>query len=72
MALLDEYAEAYIVNGVNKGFFAEDLDTKTFGKAVNALIFTSIKDSLKAKDPAAARAMWTQCLLKLLVEGMSK
>ncbi len=70
MALLDEYAEAYLINGIDKGFIKNTVNTRLVAKAMNAMIFASIKDTLIAEDPVRLSREWTQTISMLILDGV--
>ena len=71
MKLFDLYTEAYLKNGVEKGFFKPDLDTEVLAKAINAMIFVSCKSMLEAEDKEKAFHRWMDAVRLLMLDGMA-
>jgi AcrR family transcriptional regulator len=64
--------ERYLVNGVEKGFLAPDLDTPATAQAVNGMIFAGALAVVRMPDPAAARSRWVAAVSHLMFEGVGR
>lgn len=60
----------YLENGVRKGFLRADLDTEVASKAINAVIFEGVKQSLRATDPAHEAQRWVEHGVRLMLDGV--
>ncbi|MBF0224589.1 MAG: TetR/AcrR family transcriptional regulator [Desulfobacterales bacterium] len=70
-ALFDEYTEKYLINGEKKGFLKQNLNTLNLSKAINAMIFGAIKDTLNSKTPEETFSNWLESISLLMLEGMA-
>ena len=71
MKLFDLYTEAYLKNGVEKGFLKSDLDTEVLARAINGMIFVSCKAVLEAEDKKTAFHRWMDAVTLLMLDGMA-
>jgi AcrR family transcriptional regulator len=70
--MFDRFTERYLINGIEKGFLRDDLDTRTVSKALNAMIFGAMKDLMSAKNPETQYLQWIDSITLLMLEGMRK
>ncbi len=61
--------EAYLRNGVRKGFLRADLDTAVTARAVNGMITAGAVAALRFDDPAAERDRWVRGVTTLMLDG---
>jgi len=69
--LADLMVEAYLVNGVEKGFLKPDLDAVTISKAVNAMTLGAAWDIMFAEDRKEAGKRWIETVSLLMLSGMA-
>lgn len=70
VALFGTMTQAYLDNGVARGFLKQDLDTETTALAVNAMIFEGVRQLAVAADPKAGRARWAKAVIALMFTGI--
>lgn len=63
--------EAYLVNGQKRGFLRKDVDTATTARAINAMIFESVKRAYGAKDAKKTAKAWMKVVVALMFEGLA-
>jgi AcrR family transcriptional regulator len=63
--------EAYLKNGVEKGFLRADLDTEITAKAVNGMITAGAIATLRFTDGQAERDRWVKAVTALMFNGIS-
>lgn len=61
--------EAYLRNGVRKGFLRADLDTAVTARAVNGMITAGAVAALRFDDPDAERDRWVRGVTTLMLDG---
>ncbi|MBI5843066.1 MAG: TetR/AcrR family transcriptional regulator [Deltaproteobacteria bacterium] len=69
--LADLMVEAYLVNGVEKGFLKPDLDVNTISKAVNAMTLGAAWDIMFAENKKEAGKRWIETVSLLMLSGMA-
>ena len=67
--LFAEYTEAYLRNGVEKGFLRADLDVWTAARVINGMIFEGAAEVSRLADPTPLRDRWIDTVVMLLFEG---
>lgn len=70
--LSDSMVEAYLVNGMSKGFLKPDLDVATLSKAINSMILGAAWDIMFAEDKKPAGKKWINSIALLMLSGMRK
>jgi AcrR family transcriptional regulator len=65
------YTEAYLRNGVAKGFLRADLDVATTALVVNGMIFEGAAQVARAADPGTLRDRWIDATVRLLFDGIT-
>jgi AcrR family transcriptional regulator len=68
--LLGQVTEAYLVNGKQKGFLRQDLDTTVTALAINAMIFEGGRQMVLAKQDESARARWIRGVMAMMFNGI--
>ncbi len=68
--LFSRYVEAYLENGVARGFFRADLDIQVTARMLVAMIFESIKQSMMSEDKVAMGRRWTDGFIALFIDGI--
>lgn len=68
----DKYTEQYFINGIQKGFLKEDIDTLMIARAVNSLIFATARDGSQTDDPEQVIKRWKKTIILLMLDGMAK
>ena len=72
MKIFNQYTEAYLINGVVKGFLKPEIDTQVISRAVNGMIFTGCKSVIEAEDSQLEYERWMNSISLLMLDGMSK
>jgi AcrR family transcriptional regulator len=62
--------EAYLVNGQRRGFLRKDVDTATTARAINAMIFESVKRAYGSHDAKKTAKRWMKVVVALMFEGL--
>lgn len=62
--------QAYLENGVARGFLRKDLDCEVTGLCVNALVFEGVRQ-LAAADGEASLERWLRAVSALLFQGVA-
>ena len=70
--LFATYTEAYLRNGVDKGFLRTDLDIDTAARVINAMIFEGAAEVSRLVDPTPLRDRWINTVMMLLFEGFGR
>lgn len=65
-----QLTQAYLENGVSRGFLRKDLDAETTGLAINAMIFEGGRHIALAPRVAVAQARWSKAIISLMFSGM--
>jgi hypothetical protein len=65
------YTEAYLRNGVSKGFLRADLEVETTALIVNGIIFEGAAQVARAIDPRPLRDRWIRATTRLLFDGIA-
>jgi hypothetical protein len=65
------YTEAYLRNGVGKGFLRADLDVATTALVVNGMIFEGAAQVARAEHPETLRDRWIEATVRLLFDGIT-
>jgi AcrR family transcriptional regulator len=60
--------QAYLDNGIARGFLRKDLDAEVTALLVNAMVFEGVRHLAAKEDPADV-ARWTKAISALLFEG---
>ena len=68
--LFADTTETYLQNGQKKGFLRQDLDTATTARAINAMIFESVRRASKTKDSKRTANAWMRAVVTLMFEGI--
>jgi AcrR family transcriptional regulator len=68
--LFADTTEMYLRNGQKKGFLRDDLDTATTARAINAMIFESVRRASKTKDSKRTAHAWMRAVVTLMFEGL--
>jgi|SRR5215207_682132 len=63
--------EAYLRNGVEKGFLRADLDTAVTAKAVNGMITAGAIEALRFTDTPDERDRWVAAVTALMFDGVT-
>jgi AcrR family transcriptional regulator len=71
VVLFGQMTQAYLENGVARGFLRADLDTETTALAVNAMIFEGVRHVAIAGDPEAGRARWSKAVIAMMFSGIA-
>jgi AcrR family transcriptional regulator len=66
------YTEAYLRNGVDKGFLRADLDLDTAARVINGMIFEGAAQVSRVDDPTPLRERWITTVVMLLFEGFAR
>ena len=70
---MDEYTaitERYLINGQQKGFLNQELNTYIIARGINAMIFEGIQQVLAADNPEQSAREWTENLSTFFLNGM--
>lgn len=70
---MDEYTvitERYLINGQNKGFLNQELNTYIIARGINAMIFEGIQQVLASDNPEQSAREWTDNLSTFFLNGM--
>ncbi len=70
--LADSMVEAYLANGIVKGFLRPDLDTAVLSRAINAMTLGAAFDILFAANPSETGNRWIEAVSLLMLSGMAK
>jgi AcrR family transcriptional regulator len=70
--LFAAYTEAYLRNGVDKGFLRADLHIETAARVINAMIFEGAAAVSRVADPTPLRDRWIGTVVMLLFEGLGR
>jgi AcrR family transcriptional regulator len=62
--------QAYLANGVAKGFLRADLDLRVTTRAVNGMVLAAAIDAFESTDPASARDRWLTSGVELILRGV--
>jgi AcrR family transcriptional regulator len=65
-----QMTEAYLENGVRKGFLRADLDIRTTALAINALAFEGTRLVARSPHPAAEAERWKAVVCVLMFDGI--
>jgi len=68
----DIYTEQYFINGINKGFLKNDIDTRMIARAVNSLIFASCRDIAIFDESELIVKRWMDTIILMMLDGMAK
>ena len=71
MVLFGQLTQAYLENGVARGFLRADLDTETTALAVNATIFEGVRQVAIAQDAEAGRQRWSKAVIEMMFSGIA-
>jgi AcrR family transcriptional regulator len=72
VVLFGQMTQAYLENGVARGFLRAGLDTETTALAVNAMIFEGVRHVAIAQDPEAGRERWSKAVIAMMFSGISR
>lgn len=72
MLLFGQMTQAYLENGVGRGFLRAELDTGTTALAVNAMIFEGVRQIAISENPEADREKWTKAVMALMFSGIAQ
>lgn len=61
--------QAYLENGVTRGFLRKDLDVEVTALLVNSMVFEGVRQ-LAAKEDAAELSRWTKAITALMFDGV--
>jgi AcrR family transcriptional regulator len=69
--LFAAYTQAYLKNGVEKGFLRQDINTWETALALNAILFEAAKRILKSTEPREiVKEVWFQTVIGLMLDGL--
>lgn len=69
--LFAAYTEAYLKNGIDKGFLREGINTWETALAVNATLFEAAKRILKSPEPRdKVKGVWFETVIGLMLDGL--
>ena len=68
--LAGSFGEEYLANGVKKGFFRSDIDTKRVALAINAMALEAGRWAQRAGDTQAEQEQWIDTIVGLIVRGI--
>lgn len=69
--LFATYTEAYLKNGIEKGFLRKDIQTRETAKAVNAMLFEAAKQVFRAPEPREdLMKVWSETINGLMLDGL--
>jgi len=63
--------QAYLENGIAKGFLRADLDAEVTGLLVNSMVFEGVRQ-LAVKEDVSEVDRWTKAISSLMFEGVRK
>ena len=63
--------QGYLDNGVAQGYLKGDFDTKTAARAINMMLFESIKSVLRSDKPEIEYASWKKLIPLMIIEGLA-
>ncbi|MFH2099211.1 MAG: TetR/AcrR family transcriptional regulator [Pseudomonadota bacterium] len=69
-AAINRYTEAYLQNGIQKGFLRRGLDARILAKAVDAMIFAGLRDLSASRDKEREAERWLDAVCTLMLEGL--
>jgi AcrR family transcriptional regulator len=61
--------QAYLENGVTRGFLREDLDVEVTALLVNSMVFEGVRQLAEKEDPAQL-SRWTKAITALMFDGV--
>ncbi|MBE2252606.1 MAG: TetR/AcrR family transcriptional regulator [Myxococcus sp.] len=61
--------QAYLENGITRGFLRKDLDVEVTALLVNSMVFEGVRQ-LAANEAPAELARWTKAITALMFEGV--
>lgn len=61
--------QAYLDNGVSRGFLRQDLDTDVTALLVNSMVFEGVRQLAEREDPAELDR-WTKAITMLMFDGI--
>jgi len=61
--------QAYVENGVTRGFLRKDLDVEVTALLVNSMVFEGVRQLVTKEDPADL-ARWTKAITALMFDGV--
>jgi AcrR family transcriptional regulator len=70
-AAFGQVCERYLVNGIERGFLAPNLDVQVTARAINGMIFAGALAAVRMPDPAAERDRWVAGITQLMFEGIA-
>ena len=69
--LFAAYTQAYLKNGIEKGFLRRDVNTWETALAVNAVLFEAAKRILKSPEPRdKVKGVWFETVIGLMLDGL--
>ncbi len=63
--------QAYLENGVTRGFLRKDLDVEVTALLVNSMVFEGVRQ-LAAKEDPAELSRWTKAITALMFDGVRR
>ena len=72
--VMQQFTARYLENGVSKGFLKKDLDVEVISRAINAISFEAIRQTIAAPTPKAKRQeaeRWARGTIVLMFEGIA-
>ena len=70
--LFATYTEAYIKNGIEKGFLREDIRTRETARAVNSMMFEAAKQVFRSPVPReAGMKAWSETIIGLMLDCLA-
>lgn len=70
MDVFARFTENYLINGRDKGFLRQDLDTKKTAVAINAFIFEAARRISTAENKASEKDLWLKAITQLMFDGI--
>lgn len=68
--VMQQFTARYLENGVAKGFLRKDLDVEVTARAINAVSFEAIRQTIAAKHKKQEADRWARGIIALMFEGI--
>jgi AcrR family transcriptional regulator len=68
--LFGAYTQAYLENGMRKGFLRKDIHPREAALAVNSMLLEAARRIVTAKQREAAKRKWTDTIIRLMLDGL--
>lgn len=69
-SVMQQFTARYLDNGVTKGFLRKDLDVEVCARAVNAMSFEAIRQTITAKNKRVEADRWRRAIVTLMFESI--